>query len=90
MTKIQIERPDATAKAAQAAGLLSDSAHQELLEDAMRRRAGRRPLDVAERIHNAGLPPLSMEETDAEVKAIRTARRTHQGSRTPGDGADRS
>ncbi len=72
MTKIQTELPDATATAAQEAGLLSNSAIQELLEDAMRRRAGRRLLDVAERIHIAGMPPMSTEEIDAEVKAVRT------------------
>jgi hypothetical protein len=90
MTRIQIELPDATAEAAREAGLLSNSAIQELLEDAMRRRAGRRLLDVATRIHNAGIPPMSMEELDAEIKAARTERRAHQGGPTAGDSADRT
>jgi hypothetical protein len=47
-------------------------------------------LDVATRIHNAGMPPMSMEEVDAEVKAVRTERRTRQGSPTAGDSADRT
>ena len=88
MTKIRVELPDATAKAAtEGAGLLSGSAIQVLLEDALRRRAGRRLLAVAERIHNAGIPPMPMEAIDVEVKAVRTERRARQGSRTPDDGA---
>lgn len=82
MTKIQIELPDETAKAAREAGLLSSSAIQELLEEAMRRRAGRRLLEVADRIHAAGIPEMSMEEIDAEVKAVRAARRPHEQGRS--------
>jgi hypothetical protein len=82
MTKIQIELPDAVAKAAEDAGLLSSGAIQELLEDAMRRQAGRRLLEVADRIHAAGIPPMSMEEIDAEVKAYRTERRGDKGGGT--------
>ncbi len=71
MTKIEIKLPDELAKRAKSAGLLSDSAIQELLEEAMRRQAGRELLDVAKRIQAAGIEPMSMEEIDAEVKAVR-------------------
>jgi hypothetical protein len=94
MTMIEIRLPDELAQRAKNAGLLSDVAIQELLEDAMRRQAGRRLLEVAERIHAAGIPPMSMEEIDAEVKAYRAERRAARGNEakenTPGGGADRS
>lgn len=38
MTKVQIELPDATAEAAQAAGLLTSEALDRLLSNALRRR----------------------------------------------------
>jgi hypothetical protein len=94
MTLIEISLPDEVARRAKSAGLLSDAAIRELLEDAMRRQAGRRLLHVAERIQAAGIPPMSMEEIDAEVKAHRTERRASRANEaqdnTPGDGADRS
>jgi hypothetical protein len=90
MTEVLVRLPDELAQRARRAGLLSDSAIQELLEDAMRRQAGRRLLDVAERIHAAGIPPMSMEEIDAEVKAVRAERRARQAAEAPGGSADRS
>jgi len=89
MTRIEIRLPDELAQRAKSAGLLSDTAIQDLLEDAIRRQAGRRLLEVAERIHAAGIPPMSMEEIDAEVKACRAERRTRRQT-MPGGGADRS
>lgn len=75
MTTIEIMLPDELAQRAKSAGLLSDSAIQLLLEDAIRRRAGRALLEVAKRIHEAGVEPLSTAEIDAEVKAYRAERR---------------
>ena len=86
MTELVIRLPDELAQRARQAGLLSDSAIQELLEEAMRRRAGRRLLDVAQRIQDAGIEPMSMEEIDAEVKAVRAER----ARQTRGGGADPS
>jgi hypothetical protein len=87
MTELVIRLPDELAQRARQAGLLSDSAIQELLEEAMRRQAGRRLLNVAQRIQAAGIEPMSMEEIDAEVKAARAERRAHQAR---GGGADPS
>jgi hypothetical protein len=87
MTTIEINLPDELAQCARSAGLLSDAAIQELLEDAMRRQAGRRLLEVAQRIQAVGIAPMSMGEIDAEVKAVRAERRTRQAR---GGGADRS
>jgi hypothetical protein len=80
MAKIQIELPDATAKAASAAGLLTPQALDRLLTDAIRRRqAADSLLTIADRVAAAGAEPMSMEEVDAEVKAARAGRRQRAG-----------
>jgi hypothetical protein len=80
MTKIQIELPDATAKAAKEAGLLTPQALNRLLTDAIRRRqAADSLLMVADRVASSGVEPMSMEDIDAEVKAVRAGRRQRAG-----------
>lgn len=80
MTKIQIELPDATAKAARDVGLLTPQALDRLLTDAIkRRRAADALLSIADRVAAAGIEPMSMDEIDAEVKAVRAERRRHAG-----------
>lgn len=75
MTRVTVSLPDDLAERAQNAGLLSDRAIRQLLEDAMRREAGRKLLTIAEQLHAANLPPMSDEEIVAEVKAVRAERR---------------
>jgi hypothetical protein len=80
MTKIQIELPEATAKAAREAGLLTTQALIRLLTDAIRRRQAAESLAaIADRVAAAGVEPMSMEEIDAEVKAARAERRRRAG-----------
>ncbi len=80
MTKIQIELPDATARAAQDAGLLTSQALDRLLIDAIKRlQAAESLLAVADRVAETGIPPMSMDEIDAEVKAVRAERRRAGG-----------
>jgi hypothetical protein len=80
MTKIQIELPEATAKAAREAGLLTPQALDRLLTDAIRRQqAADALLSIADRVTEAGVEPMSMEEIDAEVKAVRAERRRRAG-----------
>jgi hypothetical protein len=82
MTKIQIELPEATAKAAREAGLLTPQALDRLLSDAIRRQqASDALLSIADRVAEAGIEPMPMEEIDAEVKAVRTERRRRAGGR---------
>lgn len=78
MTELTVKLPDELARRAESAGLLTDSAIQRLLEEAMRREAGRQLLQVAERLHAAGVEPMSEEEIVAEVKAVRAERRARQ------------
>ena len=76
MTKIQIELPDDTAKAAREAGLLTPDALGRLIRDAVsRRQAAETLLSVADRIAEAGIEPMSMDDITAEVKAARAERR---------------
>ena len=71
MTTIEIELPDATAQAARAAGLLTPKALARLLDAAIRRRrAADSLLSIADRVSEAGVPPMSMDEINAEVKAV--------------------
>ena len=78
MTELVVKQPDELAQRARNAGLLTDSAIQRLLEDAMRREAGRRLLQVAERLHAACVPPMSEEEIVAQVKAERAEGRMRE------------
>lgn len=77
--QLMVKLPGELAQRARRAGLLTDSAIARLLEDAMRRQAGQRLLEVAEQLHAAGVQPMSEEEIVAEVKAARAERRAHPG-----------
>jgi post-segregation antitoxin (ccd killing protein) len=76
MTTIQIELPDATAQAARDAGLLTSRALSKLLKDAMRKQAARELNEGAARATKAGSRPMSMNTIQAEVNAVRRARRS--------------
>ena len=80
MTTIQIELPDATARAARDAGLLTPQALERMLNDALKRKeAADSLLSIADRVAAAGIAPMSMEEINAEVKAARAERREGAG-----------
>ncbi|MGH7104560.1 MAG: hypothetical protein ACREFJ_19455 [Acetobacteraceae bacterium] len=52
----------------------------QLLTDAIRRRqAADALLSIADRVAEAGIAPMSMDEIDAEVKAVRAERRRRAG-----------
>jgi hypothetical protein len=84
MTMIQIDLPEATAKATRDAGLLTPAALDQLLNEAIRRQAGRRLLDVAKRIHEAGIEEMSMDEINDEVQAVRAENRAREAARSRG------
>jgi hypothetical protein len=82
MTKVEIELSDATASAAREAGLFTSEALERLLPDAIsRRQAAEALLASASRVAEAGIEPMSMEEIDREVKAVRAERRRRAGGR---------
>lgn len=78
MTELVVKLPDELAQRARNAGLLTDGAIQRLLEEAMRREAGRKLQAIAERVHAAGIEPMTDEEIVAEVKAARAERRARE------------
>ena len=90
MTELVVKLPDDLAERARRAGLLTDTAIQRLLEEAMRREAGRRLQEVAERLHAAGVPPMSEEEIVAEVKAARAERRAREAGQLQGQDPKKS
>lgn len=91
MTDVVVKLPDELAQRAKNAGLLSDSAIQRLLEEAIRQQAGQRLLQVAERLHAAGVEPMTEEEIVAEVKAARAERREREAQgRNPAPPTNRS
>lgn len=73
--ELKLNLPDRLAREAQAAGLLTPEALAQLLKDAMRRRAGQALLAGAARATAAGSKPMSMKEIQAEVNAVRRARK---------------
>lgn len=63
------------AKEARAAGLLNPKAIEKLLREAVRRQALRQFLSVSDRVAAAGLTPMSLDDIQEEVNAVRKARR---------------
>ncbi len=82
MTTVEIELPEATAQAAKAAGLLTPQALDRLLSNALRKREAVQSLrSIADDVAAAGIAPMSMDEIDAEVKAVRAERRVRADRR---------
>ena len=82
MTTVEIELPEATAQAAKAAGLLTPQALDRLLSNALRKREALQSLrSIAGDVAAAGIAPMTMEEIDTEVKAVRAVRRARADRR---------
>ena len=74
MTTVQIELPEELARRAREAGLLAPESIERVLREALRREAFEELLSVAERVEAAGIPPMSMDEINAEIRAYRAER----------------
>jgi post-segregation antitoxin (ccd killing protein) len=74
--QVKLDLPDRLAREAKAAGLLTSESLSQLLKQALRRRAGQALLAGAARATQAGSKPMSMEEIQIEVNAVRRARKT--------------
>ena len=70
--------PDEFARKAEAAGILNEQGIERALRDALKREAGRKLLEIRKTIQAAGVPPMSEEEIQAEVDAVRTERRARR------------
>ena len=75
MTEVTVKLPDELARKAQAAGLLSPEGIERALRDALKRDAGRKLLEIGKAMQTASAPAMSEEEIQAEVDAVRAARR---------------
>jgi hypothetical protein len=80
MTKIEFNLPDALAKEAQGAGLLQDARLEELIREQLRKDAYDRLLVVMKAAHAVSGPEMSMDEINAEVKAVRRERREREAA----------
>ena len=79
--ELTLNLPNRLAKDAAHAGLLSPKAIETLLRAEIRRRAAHAFLAVADRVAQAGIPPLTEAEIQRGVDAVRHARRAR---RAPG------
>ena len=80
MTTLTIDLPDNLVKEAKNAGLLDPDAIETMLRETLRRRAVNGLFTAADKLAAANFPPMTMEEVQAEVNAVR-ARKTQ---RAPG------
>lgn len=80
--QVTLDLPDDVALRARDAGLLTVDSMQNLLEQAMRRAAGRKLLSMAERLHAAGVPPMSEDALDDLIHQVGVERKTRDAGRT--------
>lgn len=79
MTELTVQLPDELARKARAAGLLKDDGIELALRDALKRAAGRKLLELGKSMRD--LPPMSEEEIQSEIDAVRSARRAKRDAR---------
>ena len=79
---IQLDLPDALVKEARASGLLESKRLGELLRNELRRtRDGKEFGEMLDRVRSHPGEPMSMEEIQAEVNAVREERRRRESGR---------
>lgn len=85
MTELTVTLPDDLARKAEAAGLLNAEGIEKALRDALRREAGRKFVEIGKLMQSSNLPPMTEDEIQVEVKAVRAARSAmHPGRDTSG------
>jgi hypothetical protein len=82
MTRVnlELELPEAIAKEAQAAGLLTPKELERLVREALRAKRAERLAAVREDLKVNPLPPMTPEEIQAEIEAYRAEARRASGS----------
>jgi hypothetical protein len=78
MTTVKIELPEALAKEARDAGLLTPGAAEQMVREAIRRRALKELEEAMGRMAAVGGPELTPEEIQGEIKAARAERRARE------------
>lgn len=74
MTTVTLNLPDTLAAEANAAGLLSPEAIEQMLRENLRNKAIDGLFIAADKLAGADFPPMTLEEIQAEVNAVRAAR----------------
>lgn len=74
--ELKLNLPDGLAKEAASMGLLDPDSLQVLLREAVRNRRIAKLTETRKKIAAAGIPPMTMEEIQAEIDADRAERRT--------------
>jgi len=75
MTTLTVDLPDGLAKEARDAGLLTPSVIETLLRETLRRRAVNGLFEAAEKLAAADFRPMTMDEIQEEVNAVRAQRK---------------
>lgn len=77
MTTLELKLilPDGLAREAQAAGLLNSLAVEEMLRERLRKRAGEELRVMMNKIDEAKLPHMTLEQIQDEVRAVRDKKR---------------
>jgi len=78
--ELKLDLPDRLAQDAAQMGLLSPDSLQSLLREAVRSHRIARLALARQRVAEAGVEPLSLEEIQAEVDAVRAERRNAASS----------
>lgn len=71
---LKLRMPDDLVREARSAGLLAPEAIENLLRGEIRRKRVDRLFEAADRLADAELPVLSMEEVEAEITAFRSTK----------------
>ena len=77
--ELKVNLPDGLASEAKAAGLLTPQAIERLLREAVRSQAVNELFEAADRMAAANIAPMTLQEIQAEVNAVRKARRERAG-----------
>lgn len=76
--ELKLTLPQQLAKQAKAAGLLESEAIASMLREQLRRHAGKELQVMMDKLADANYPPMSEDEIQAEVNAVRKARRARR------------
>lgn len=77
--ELKLNLPDSLAKEAASMGLLDSDSVMALLREAVRNRRIAKLAEARVKVAAAGIPPLTMEEIQAEIDADRAERRANAG-----------
>jgi len=80
MVQLDLKLPDSLAREAQAAGLLTPQAIEQLLREEIRRRRVSQLFEAADRLAALDAPPLTEAEVETEIQAVREARRSYSAT----------